>query len=302
MTIDEAGKAFLRHCEYERNLSPNTMAAYRQDIAEFLNFRSGIQPEQLEGADMLAYSSYLQGPRGLAPTTVKRRLACLRALFGWLVRRGTVPKSPFASVELRVRIPTRLPRCLGAGELRNLLQQSLTASETTRLATILLLVTGVRVGELAAIRLADVDIEQQTIRIFGKGSRERQVFIPDEVTGNAIRDYIASRHKDRLPANHLLLTPNGRAAKAAYIRGKIGALAAEAGLARKLTPHMLRHTAATSLLEAGVDIRFVQRLLGHQSIATTQIYTHVSDRALRAAVIAADVCGRVGGQRAPLTT
>jgi site-specific recombinase XerD len=211
-------------------------------------------------------------------------------MFTRLVRQGSIQDTPFAKIDLHVRIPARLPRCLGTGEMTALMRAAERASSTTRLAALLLFVTGVRVGELAAVRIEDIDLEQRSVRIIGKGNRERQVFLPHDAIVRLVRQYVATEHKAGTVSGRLLLNSRERPANAASLRARIRLLAQEAGLARRVTPHMLRHTAATALMEAGVDIRFVQRLLGHQSIATTQIYTHVSDRALKAAIIGANVC------------
>jgi site-specific recombinase XerD len=289
MKVRDAGIEFLEHCERERQLSANTLAAYKQDLAEYSRFHGDLSVEQVRGEGLVAFSRDLSDARGLAPATVKRRLACLRAMFAWTVRRGMRVATPFAEVELRIRIPTRLPRCLNAGEMRALLSAAIHSSEITSLATLLLFATGVRVSELAALRMENIDAEKRSLRILGKGSRERQVFLPDVSIADAVQSYIKAVHGDKPQVGPLLLNKFGCPVTAASLRGRIKRLAVRAGLARTVTPHMLRHTAATALLEAGVDIRFVQRLLGHQSIATTQIYTHVSDQALKAAIDGANV-------------
>ena len=295
MLVESACAGFLEYCGRERHLSAHTMAAYQQDLAEFARFFAGRVINEIIGEELVTYSGHLASVRKLSPATVKRRLACLRAMFGRLTRQGIVPASPFASVDLRIRIPTRLPRCLAVADVRALLQAAVHACSTTRLAAVLLFATGVRVSELAAIRIGDIDVEQRSVRISGKGNRERQVFIPDESISTLVQDYIAAEHPKAIGAEKLFVNAAGRSATASCIRSRIKTLARTAGLQRRVTPHMLRHTAATALLEAGVDIRFVQRLLGHQTIATTQIYTHVSDRALRNAIIAANVMGSHGG-------
>lgn len=131
------------------------------------------------------------------------------------------------------------------------------------------------------------------MRILGKGNRERTVFVTDRGLREELCGYLVSRHGTAAPPDRplLLSEDRNRPVSAAQIRSAIAELARTAGLTRHVTPHMLRHTAATMLLESGTDIRFVQRLLGHRSILTTQIYTHVSDRALRAAIARADILG-----------
>jgi integrase/recombinase XerD len=292
--VSAAAAAFLRYCAEEKHLAPKTIDAYRQDLAEFerhigrSRLIAGIAP-----SDLLAYRNVLSSVRGLSAATVKRRLACLRALFAWLVRRTILEASPFAKTELRIRLPARLPRCLAVRDLRNLMRHRSALGPDYGLAVALLLATGMRVGELSSLRVADVDVVSGRMRIFGKGSRERTVFVTDKRLIEELRAYISTRRRAQTeaPDQRLLIDCVGRQLSSARIRKAIASLARAAGLTRHITPHMLRHTAATMLLESGTDIRFVQRLLGHRSILTTQIYTHVSDRALQAAITRANVLG-----------
>jgi integrase/recombinase XerD len=286
MNIEVARANFIVYCANERQLSENTLAAYKQDLDEFQRYMPSLSAGDVTGEHLVAYSRHLADERNLSPATVKRRLACVRSMFGWLRRRRVIKSSPFTDVDLRIRMPTRLPRCLGAGELRELLDAARSASPTTRLAVFLLFMTGIRISELTAIRLGDIDLEEGSIRIFGKGSRERRVFLTDASIVSEIQRYVKNNCLGKLDES-LLKNTRRMPANAASVRERVKALARRAGIRRAITPHMLRHTTATSLLEAGLDIRFVQRLLGHQSIATTQIYTHVSDHALKTAIIAA---------------
>ncbi|MEK7995416.1 MAG: tyrosine-type recombinase/integrase [Planctomycetota bacterium] len=290
MNVEAACESYLEYCRLERQLSKNTLVAYEQDLKEFVKSFSDRRMDHIAGDELVGYAQELSLSRKLAPASVKRRLACLRAMFARLRRQREIAANPFTNVELRVRIPVRLPRCLTGSEVKALLAAAKSES-TTYLMVLLLVATGVRIGELAAIRLGDLDFDARSIRILGKGSRERQVFLPDSGLVASVRDYIFKLHKAQSAADTILLVnARGRSASSACLRNRLKVLGKKAGLSRQVTPHMLRHTAATALMEAGVDIRFVQRLLGHRSIATTQIYTHVSDRALRAAIVAANVC------------
>jgi site-specific recombinase XerD len=289
MSVADACIGFLKYCNFERHLSGHTLAAYRQDLDEFERYvGAAALLADVTGQRLLDYAQHLKSERGLAPATVKRRLACLRAMFGWLVRKQQLAASPFATVELRIAMPTRLPRCLGAGEIAALLGPGLSVSSTTRLAALLMFATGMRVSELAALRLGDIDLATGNIRIVGKGNRERYVFLPDDDVAVEIRGYVEQLRRTASRDERLLVNARGRPATAECLRTRIVSLGQRAKLARRVTPHMLRHSAATSLLEAGVDMRFVQRLLGHRSITTTELYTHVSDRALKFAVTSAN--------------
>lgn len=293
MLVREICHTFLSHCCDERHLSPNTLAAYRQDLAEFTARHGGSKLDEISSADLVRYATYLFDERRLAPATVKRRLACLRSLFGWLCRRKVLAANPFLQAEIRVRIPDRLPRCLGPQDAQLLLCGAGRAATTTRLAVTLMLATGARVSEVASIRICDVDLTNGTVRIVGKGNRERQVFLANDELTNTVRGHLQRNRRSSGPEDRLLVGAAGRALTPASIRGRLKGLASAAGLSRKVTPHMLRHTAATALVESGVDIRFVQKLLGHRNISTTQIYTHVSDSALRDAIHRADICSRI---------
>ncbi len=186
---------------------------------------------------------------------------------------------------------------------------ALHASATTALALRLMTATGVRVGELTAIRLQDVQTDGRAIRIHGKGSRERSVFVGNAALADDLVRLRAARWAAETAAAvsagrgavaaaaaaPLLLNRHGRALTPQALRLRLRRLCAVAGIAPHVTPHRFRHTAATCLIEEGVDIRLVQRLLGHSSIATTQIYTHVTDRSLIAALEAADPLGKLEG-------
>jgi integrase/recombinase XerD len=299
--LSAAADAFLRYCSEEKHLSANTLAAYRQDLAEFRAHAGGARPiAKIAAADLLAYRNQLSVERGLAAATVKRRLACLRTMFAWLVRRDVLAESPFARTELRIRLPARLPRCIDSRDVRRLMRHRGAHGAEFALAIGLLLATGMRVGELAALRLSDVDAAGGRLRIMGKGSRERTVFVTDGRLRDDLRAYIQCRHRVGVQdADRPLLSDiRGHALTSARIRSAIVQLGRLAGIDRRITPHMLRHTAATMLLESGTDIRFVQRLLGHRSILTTQIYTHVSDRALQAALTRANILGNLTATKA----
>jgi integrase/recombinase XerD len=156
------------------------------------------------------------------------------------------------------------------------------ASVTARVAAELLFATGIRVAELATLRDDDIDLVAGVITIIGKGSRQRRVYIPDA----DIRDIVVTYREARgATESSFLLNSRGGPATPQYIRRLVRTLGERAAVTRRVTPHMFRHSVATYLLEEGVDIRYVQRLLGHRSIVTTEIYTHVADAALKSRVI-----------------
>jgi site-specific recombinase XerD len=161
----------------------------------------------------------------------------------------------------------------------------------------LMVVTGMRVGELCRLLLADIASDGSVVRIHGKGARDRIAYVTDESLRNELHQILQACRERPAPCNGVVFVNRyGAEMQPQSVRSKLRRLAKEAGLDRRVTPHMLRHTAATLLIESGVDIRFVQRLLGHSSIATTEIYTHVSDEALRATMERANVLGRLAAQ------
>ena len=294
MDLVAAAAAFLRHCRTGRDLSDNTLKAYAQDLGELKRYLADPTRQTLATpSGLTAYAEWLSGPRSLAPATVKRRLACLRALFGWAERQGMIEASPFRTAEVRVRLPKRLPRCLTAAELRALFRFRREAPPKIALAILLLFTTGMRVAELCALRLGDIDLDRRTLRIRGKGDRERQVYLISTEVVTELRAHLRDHGLRRAPATTRLFGSAGGTATTDGIRRGLRRVAEAAGLSRRITPHMLRHSAATSLLEAGIDIRFVQRLLGHRSISTTEIYTHVSDERLKQAVSKANTLARL---------
>lgn len=305
--VGQVIERFLNRCRCERNLSEHTLRAYSADLADFRRFLGRDMPiAECDRECLRGFASYLLIDRKLKETSVKRRVACLRAMFAWLEEEGFIDRSPFHRLSLNIRLPVHLPRTLTADELRQILHTprsnlGLSATRsydgtallrgaadrrgfrdlTTLLVLELLFATGIRVGELVQIRCQDIDLIEGVILITGKGRRERRVFIPDSDLQTLLASYLEARGRRAVSTDRLVLNTHGSPATTQYVRDLVRRASEQARLPRRITPHMLRHSTATHLLEAGVDIRYVQRLLGHRSIATTQIYTSVSDSVLR---------------------
>ncbi|MFV3126712.1 tyrosine-type recombinase/integrase [Niveispirillum sp. KHB5.9] len=301
-SLADAIARFLDHCRIAKRLSANTLRAYQTDLGDFSRFMRGGQPVvEIDRECLRRYARKLFDVDCLKEASAKRRMASLKVMFRWLERDEVIALSPFHRLDLSIRLPRRLPRNLAAGEMRTLLRacdgQPGHASMLLRFIIICLFSTGLRVGELANVSVDDLDSNDSSILVRGKGNRERRVFLPKGEAASTLRQYLKSRCSLRPRSEKLLVTSTGSPVDTQHIRRLVVRLAEQAGLNRRVTPHMLRHTAATQLIEAGVDIRFVQKLLGHASIATTQIYTQVSDMSLKATLERADTLGRVKGER-----
>lgn len=288
MNLKTASTNFLDHCR-TKGLSPHTLRAYQQDLQHFRNWAG--KKEWSSRDAIIGWMSAMQTNKS-APTTIKRRIACLKVMFRWLEEHEYLTGNPFHKIRTTIQLPRRLPRDLNRNELKVLFGNPLNImingndlkKQTLFLALEILFATGVRIGELCAITLNDPDLDGGTIRIKGKGNRERRVFLISQNLVNEIRKYLKDHRRNALPSDSLFITQWGTAVTPDYIRKSLHVLTTERKISRRITPHMLRHTAATQLLENGVDIRFVQKLLGHASITTTEIYTHVSDKKLQEAI------------------
>ena len=289
MRIDQACEEFLRDCANVRKLSEHTTRAYRLDLARFTRFAGpSAEVTSFDRAVLLQYVEHLFTEHRLKETSAKRHVASVRSLFRWLEDGGHVAEDPFRAARVRIKLPRRLPRVLSRAELATILEHPPAGdfnSLTARMAAELLFATGIRVAELAGLRDDDIDLTAGVITIIGKGSRQRRVYIPDSEIRDLVIAYRHARNARGHTSESFLINSRGGAASPQLIRRLVRTLAENAALSRRVTPHMFRHSVATYLLEEGVDIRYVQRLLGHRSIVTTEIYTHVADAALKSRVI-----------------
>jgi integrase/recombinase XerC len=282
----DALAAFERHLRAERGRSAHTVRAYLGDVSGFLDDLGAHDDAALRSislADLRAWLGVLSR-RGAARATIARTSASLRTFFGWLERTGRIPTDP----SLRLSAPSRhrtLPPVLAQRSAAALLDVAAVAADDDdpvhlrdRAALELLYATGIRVGELVGLDVDDVDLGSNVLRVVGKGDKERRV--PFGVPArDAVVDWLGrGRHHlvvaDSGPA--LLLGRRGRRVDPRQVRTVVHDLLRHVPDAPDLGPHGLRHSAATHLLEGGADLRMVQELLGHASLATTQLYTHVS--------------------------
>ena len=295
MTLTEVRKQFLRHCRSAISLSHHTLRAYCSDLDDTQKY-FGLRKRlgAVEKDHLRQYIRHLREHRKFKETTIKRRLASLKLLFKWAMQEEFITTNPFDSLNERIRLPKRLPRGLDRGDqttLRKAVAINLRTDDFDvirgKTAIHLLLDTGIRVGELVAINLSDLSLANGCLVINGKGNRQRLVYLLQKPLHRKIEQYLTWRSSVPTCTEKLFVNSNGKAILPPNVRVVLRDIAKDAGVSKHVTPHMLRHTCATQWLEAGLDIRYVQKLLGHQSISTTEIYTHVSDQGLREALFRA---------------
>ena len=289
-----AVEAFLAHVRDERGLADNTVAAYERDVVQFFRFAGRAKVIDPAAVDPLLLRRFLAQlkTRGLADSSIARKAAALRACFRLLVRRGLVPSNPAADLGAP-RGRRRLPVVLKQRQVDALLSRPQPLDPVglrDRAILELLYATGMRVGELCGLALGDVDLRADVARVHGKGGKERLVPF-GEPARVALREYLANgRAAMRPDARNRSSTPGERALffnrrhrpmTPRDVRGMIQRYRAGLGVPAETSPHTLRHSFATHLLEGGADLRSVQELLGHVALTTTQTYTHVSNERLR---------------------
>jgi len=263
----------------ERGLSPNTLEGYRRDLEDFFRYLLVVGKEPLE-VDPRIFSGYLMhlASRGLAPSTIRRRFSALRGFYAFMMERGLISRDPTEDVDTP-KTWNILPHVLDLSEVERLLeapppQTPLGLRDRTMLE--LLYATGVRVSELVGLRLMDVDLEESLVRIQGKGQKERVVPMGQEAI-DWLKKYLQVRREmDKKRSPYLFLTTRGGPMTRQRFWQLVKGYARAVGITKKISPHTLRHSFATHLLERGADLRAVQELLGHADLSTTQIYTHVA--------------------------
>jgi len=283
---ERAFQNYLNHLQVERGLAVNTVQAYRRDILELLAFlgshRWGL--EEVGKQELTQYIQHLYGH--LSARSVVRKIASLRSFFRFLLLDGYLQEDPAETLESPKTWRT-LPKFMSEEEVEKLLgQPDLTTPHGLRDRTMLevLYATGLRVSELVQIRLEEMNREAGWVRTFGKGSKERLVPVGDSAI-TFVEQYMeeARGHflRKRAPSPYLFLTQQGRPMTRQYFWMLVTKYGEQVGIKRKLSPHVLRHSFATHLLEHGADLRAVQLMLGHSDISTTQIYTHVTRERLK---------------------
>jgi len=284
---------FIGHCADHRKLSAHTLKAYRHDLALFRAFAGDVCVSAIERNVLQRWIGQMTAVKA---RTTRRRLATVKSMFSALERHEKIAANPIAGFRCEIKVGKSLPRTVARQTVRLLLRaprkvqasnprsQAKKSQDTVLLE--LLFATGMRVSEVVNSNISDVDMDRLVISVHGKGNREREIPLVCDALCEMLGDYLqhrvasASQNKDALFVNR-----NGTRISDQSVRAILRRHAMRI-TSRRITPHMLRHTVATLLLEDGVDLRHIQRLLGHSSIATTTIYVQVSERSQRKALAA----------------
>lgn len=277
---------YLNFCQNQKRLNTKTLKAYRTDLTQFQKHLcvtriSQITPEKLETFIAMLHQTY-------KPRTSKRKIASLKAFFHYLEYRDMIPLNPLNKIQTKFREPVTLPKIIPLHTIEKLLstmyfQKTLAKTKYQRnyilrdIAVIeLLFSTGIRVSELCSLKPTDIDLHEKSILIYGKGSKERKIQIGNHSVASVLYEYRQAFEAEINNCGCFFVNRFKNRLSEQAVREIITKYVRIAGIHQHITPHMFRHSFATYLLEADVDIRYIQQMLGHSSIHITEIYTHVA--------------------------
>ena len=275
--IDE----FINYCRYHKKLSDKTIRAYKIDLSQYGDFSNELSKQALWD-----YIEYLN--KKYKPKTAKRKLATLKAFIHFLLLQDLIDFNPFDKLETTIKEPLLLPKTIPLGVIAKLIsfsyQQIVFAKSDYQIRSAvrntaileLLFATGARVAEICTLRSDNVDLLGNSVKFYGKGSKERIIPIENFAVLSILRKYHSLFEKEIPDSGYFFVNKLGRRMTEQSVRNMINFYCKQCGVDMHITPHMFRHSFATLLLEEDVDIRYIQRMLGHSSITTTQIYTHVT--------------------------
>lgn len=277
---------YLSFCHTQKCLDEKTLKAYRIDLRQLADYLPTSAPSQITPAELEKYIAKLH--QQYKPKTAKRKIASAKAFFHYLEYKEIIDRNPFSKIQIRFREPVLLPKTIPLYTVEAFLsaiyKQRLNGQTAYQkrnalrdaAAIELLFATGMRISELCSLKECDVDLYDATVLIYGKGRKERRIQIGSDEVVHILADYKKDFCKEIQSCQHFFASQSGRAFSDQAVRRMICKYSSLASIEMHITPHMFRHTFATSLLEADVDIRFIQEILGHSSINVTEIYTHVA--------------------------
>lgn len=282
MNLQEKVKPYLEYCTYRKELDAKTVKAYRIDLTQFFSYVQSTEPEKetIEQYITELHKKYKQ-------KTIKRKIASIKAFYSYLEEEELVEQNPFRKIKVKFKETIILPRIIPREEIEQLLNyiyasisslSGIQYKHTLRDASVIevFFATGARVYEISNIRAENINLNSGLIRIMGKGRKERYIQISNTAVLDILRKYYEENEPEIKKSGYFFINNRGKRYTEQSIRLMLKKYTLKAGIQRKITPHMFRHSFATYLIEEGVDVSCVQQILGHSSIKTTQIYIHVA--------------------------
>lgn len=279
-------KDYLEYCSSQKCLDTKTLKAYRIDLRQFSEQNTNTNITEITSETLEQYIARLH--EQYKPKTVKRKIASIKAFFHYLEYKEIINHNPFNKLMIHFREPVILPKTIPLHTVETFLSTIYKQRENAKTiyqrknalrdiaVAELLFSTGMRISELCSLKVNDVNLYDGTILIFGKGSKERRIQIGNEAVIHILAEYNDTFSAERQSCNNFFVSQSGNSLSDQAVRRMINKYTSLASIEQHITPHMFRHTFATSLLEADVDIRYIQEMLGHSSINITEIYTHVT--------------------------
>lgn len=282
MNLQDKVKPYLEYCTYRKELDTKTIKAYRIDLTQFFSYVHSNEPEKetIEQYITELHKKYKQ-------KTIKRKIASIKAFYSYLEEEELVEQNPFRKIKVKFKETIILPRIIPREEIEQLLNyiyasisslSGIQYKHTLRDASVIevFFATGARVYEISNIRAENINLNSGLIRIMGKGRKERYIQISNTAVLDILRKYYEENEPEIKKSGYFFINNRGKRYTEQSIRLMLKKYTLKAGIQRKITPHMFRHSFATYLIEEGVDVSCVQQILGHSSIKTTQIYIHVA--------------------------
>ena len=283
MNMIKEMEQYLEFCKYRKELNRNTLKAYRIDLEQYLSF---IKKDFLLKARIEEYITELH--KKYKQKTVKRKIASIKAFYRYLEEEERLEGSnPFTKIRVKFKEIESLPRIIPRNDIERLLNHMYDVmKQSGQEATIyrdlsvieMFFATGARVYEISNLKIQDIDLDNGIIKLFGKGSKERYVQIGSPEVLEVVKEYYRLNQQKIDKSGFFFVNRHGKRFSEQSIRRMIRKYSYQAGISIHITPHMFRHSVATYLLEEGVDIMYIQKILGHSSIKTTQIYLHIASK------------------------
>lgn len=286
MTLKSLVRNYLGNCEGQNNLDKKTVKAYKIDLEQFMLFMNGID-DFYKKDEVVRYIQHLNS-LNFKVKTIKRKIASVKAFFSYLDYEEIIEINPFYKIKLKIKEPLILPKTISLKDIEKLFEyiysekskyneNSYKYKEIVRDIAVLevLIGTGIRISELCNVKKENMTYINNEIKIYGKGAKERIIPIYNKDTVTALRIYEKVFYKEILDSDYFFVNKRKNRLSSQSVRNMIKKYCKKINIDKNITPHMFRHTFATMLLDDDVDIRSIQMLLGHSSIITTQIYTHV---------------------------